>query len=104
MRQEGRGRPVRVAATPLGKFLLRQLKLKGITLSEFARQLDVSRSTVNRLLYGEPRSVSSSTAVTICRVLAFDDVELSDIHKLLETLNRPISEDTQVPASSPVEQ
>jgi transcriptional regulator with XRE-family HTH domain len=83
-----RGRQARPAITPLGKFLQKQLKEKGITLSEFAQRLHVSRSTVNRLLYSDPAFIDSVFEESICLVLALQERERQNIHELVDEIHR----------------
>lgn len=83
-----RGRSAKAPPTNLGAFMQKQLRLRNITRTQLAKQLQVSPSTVSRLLNGETHLVQRMSAEGICQVLGFDEMTRKAFFDVLRSEGR----------------
>jgi plasmid maintenance system antidote protein VapI len=84
--QSGRGRHAnRISETenPLGSFLQSAMEHRGITQTDFARRLGISRDKVRRLIFRDLIEIQSSLAECIVQVLDLNDTEREKFSRLL---------------------
>ena len=86
-----RGPHGKEAENPLGIFLQERLNTKGITKSRLAVLLEVSRTTVDRILYGNPSAMHSVLQEQLCKVLGLNDAERSELQRLINEGRSPSS-------------
>jgi transcriptional regulator with XRE-family HTH domain len=78
-----RGRPTKASTTELGTFIQKRLDAIGITRVEIAKQLQVSPSTIGRLLNGDTKVVQRVSAEDLSKVLRLNDMQRGEFLKLV---------------------
>jgi len=78
-----RGRRAKVSRTELGSFIQKRLDTIGMTRVEMAKQLQVSPSTVGRLLNGDTKVVQRVSADGIVTMLKLNDMQRREFLKLV---------------------
>jgi plasmid maintenance system antidote protein VapI len=97
VRQSGRGRRANIihdTENPLGSFLQSMMERRGITQTDFARMLDLSRDKVRRLISRNAIEIQSWIAERIVQVLGLSDAEREEFSRLM-TANRQVESLTQ---------
>lgn len=77
-----RGRPPHAPTTPLGSFLLDQMRTAGVCRTELARRLAISTTTLSRLLRGQTTGARRVTESAMCEALGLTGVKRREFLRL----------------------